>query len=167
MSNESAFITSTPDATSCWRAIVLFGRNTASYKFALASALLEARSAGIEFIKLDDLALPFSRALCRHIGENPRQGTMTRSRFLDACQSFNRGECSEDQLRAITVRDGFSDVLDAFHIVNQRVVPYRFFIDERAGSRGIRLTEECTKLLDHRRDRVVARRASSTHHRGA
>jgi len=39
-----------------WRGIILFGRNVASYKFALGKALLELRPAAGYLLKLEDLA---------------------------------------------------------------------------------------------------------------
>jgi hypothetical protein len=44
-----------PSLASCWRAIDLSGHNVASYKFALAGALLEIGD-GPDEIALDDLA---------------------------------------------------------------------------------------------------------------
>jgi hypothetical protein len=76
-----------------WRSIVLFGRNVASYKFALAKSLLELGTAGDSLITLDALAEPFSRHLCEHLGHVDRQGTFQHSKFLDACRYFNAGRC--------------------------------------------------------------------------
>ena len=38
---STSFIGSDPTLEDLWRAIVLFGRNSASYKFALAASLLD------------------------------------------------------------------------------------------------------------------------------
>jgi hypothetical protein len=59
-----------------------------------------------------------------------KQGTFGQSRFLDACRAYNRGELTQTQLVEQTARLGFSNVLDAFHVVNQGEVPVRFFTDE-------------------------------------
>ena len=50
------FIKYTPTADNYWRAIVLFGRNVATYKFALAQALLELRPASGQLVTLEELA---------------------------------------------------------------------------------------------------------------
>tara|TARA_Y100000031_G_scaffold116109_1_gene128627 strand:+ start:20 stop:289 length:270 start_codon:yes stop_codon:yes gene_type:complete len=50
-----------------WRGIVLFGRNVASYKFALAKSLLEVAAQGHEAVALADLAVPFSSHICEHL----------------------------------------------------------------------------------------------------
>ena len=150
-----------PSVDSYWRAIVLFGQNVASYKFALAGALLEIGD-GTELVSLDDLALPFASRVAGHLQEHDKQGTFQRSRFLDACREFNSGELDAEGLRARTVRLGFNNVIDAFHIVDRSDVPERFFVDDRQNSGGIRLTNGMRALATVRaaadlRDEVEAR----------
>jgi hypothetical protein len=108
------FLDVEPSLANQWRAIILFGRNSASYKFALAEALLELGS-DKELVLLEDLALPYARALCRHLKDAPKQATNSSSRFLDECRRFNEGSLSEDELRVASVRLGFNNVIDAFH----------------------------------------------------
>lgn len=143
------FIEGTPTLEHQWRAIVLLGRNVASHKFALARALLELRTAGKNVVSLDELAVPFSRHICDHLRGADRQGQSSSSKFHDACRRFNRGECSQDVLQQETVRLGFQNVIDAFHIVGHDPVPNRFFLDERKGSaKGIRLTDDLLRLAE-------------------
>ena len=47
---------------------------------------------------------------------------------------------SAEELQRQTVKLGFVNVLDAFHMVNGSELPLRFFHDERRSSGGIRLT---------------------------
>lgn len=47
-----------PSLESYWRSIILFGRNVASYKFALAKSLLELAPTGKSEITLEELAMP-------------------------------------------------------------------------------------------------------------
>lgn len=129
-----------------WRSIVLFGRNVASYKFALAKSLLEIASHECEVVPLEDLAVPFARHICEHLALVDRQGTFARSRFLDACRYFNAGAITEHELRDAATLLGFVNVIDAFHVVGSGEVSTRFFVDERATSGGIRLTDEMLRL---------------------
>ena len=133
-----------------WRAIILFGNNVASYKFALGESLLSLASEGKSLIALEELAPRFSSSICRHIKDSPRQGTFKSSAFLTACKEFNEGKIDEDALIQITVRQGFNNVIDAFHVVNRQYVPVRFFSDERATSKGIALTDELLSLTESR-----------------
>ncbi|HAM22207.1 MAG TPA: HNH endonuclease, partial [Actinobacteria bacterium] len=105
-----------PSLDSYWRALILFGRNVASYKFALGQSLLELGAEVREQVTLDELAVPFSRHVCRHLRAVDRQGTSERSKFLDACRAHNAGELSEDDLIETTRRLGFQNVIDAFHV---------------------------------------------------
>jgi HNH endonuclease len=136
-----------PSVESYWRAIILFGKNAASYKFALAGSLLEL-GRGSESVGLDELAVPFAHRVADHLRTHDKQGASERSRFLDACRAFNRGELDESSLQAATVKLGFVNVIDAFHIVDGSEVDDRFFIDERRSGKGIRLTDQLRKLMD-------------------
>lgn len=69
MSDE--FLQYSPTLDNYWRSIILFGRNVASYKFALAKSLLEFRERGNDLITLEELAEPFSRNLCSHLAAAP------------------------------------------------------------------------------------------------
>lgn len=51
------FIEQTPTLDSYWRSIILFGRNTASYKFAMAKSLLDLASKESNFVTLEELAI--------------------------------------------------------------------------------------------------------------
>jgi hypothetical protein len=58
-----------------WRAVILFGQNVASYKFALGKSLIELSAAGQSAVSLEELADPFSRHIVEHLGRAPKQGT--------------------------------------------------------------------------------------------
>ncbi len=135
------FYQADPTLENYWRGVILFGKNVASYKFALAHALYEIDKTGSDIITLDELAVPFSRHLCEHLKHAPKQITSSRSQFLDTCTQFNNGEISHSQLIETTVRRGFANVIDAFHNVNGGEIEKRFFIDERKTHSGIRLTD--------------------------
>lgn len=134
--------TDSPNSDSAWRSIILFGRNVASYKFALAKALIQLSEEKKTFVTLDQLAAPFSKAICDHLNLSDKQATSQSSNFLDACRAFNKGELDQDQLVTETVRRGFNNVIDAFHIVNQGEIPVRFYTDDRASKNGITLGSE-------------------------
>jgi hypothetical protein len=50
-----------------WRALNLLDRNVASYKFALAKALLTLKPTADAVVSLDELARLFALAVCRHL----------------------------------------------------------------------------------------------------
>jgi HNH endonuclease len=146
------FLKVEPTIENRWRAIILFGRNTASFKFALGEALLSAGTGPSDLIRLDDLALPYAKAICRHLEGAPKQITTSTGKFLNACSSWNSGTIDDEALRNATVSLGFNNVIDAFHNIGGDL-GVRFFIDERRENKGIRLTNEFRRLAaDHRID---------------
>jgi hypothetical protein len=136
-----------PSEANYFRGVVLFGRNVASYKFALAKCIIELAGSGAEAVSLEQLAEPFSRHIVAHLNSSPRQGTARTSEFLDACRRFSTDVITAEELRSATVRLGFQNVIDAFHVVGSGEIPVLFFIDERRTSlKGIRLTDAAMRL---------------------
>ena len=96
------FLTRAPSLDANWRAVVLFGRNVASYKFALAKTLLDLADRSNDRVPINALAAPFARHLCEHLRNVDKQATSKSSKFLDVCRSFNKGEMPEEQLTRIS-----------------------------------------------------------------
>lgn len=109
----------------------MFGRNVASYKFALGKSLLELAGQDSDAVTLGELAVPFARHLCEHLQLSDKQGTFAQRRFLDACRAYNRGELTQTQLVEQTARLGFNNVIDAFHVVNHGYQKGRCFYCRR------------------------------------
>ena len=70
-----------------WRAIILFGRNVATFKFALGQALLSLAREGKSSATLEELAPHYAKSLCRHLAETPKQGTFGASKFIVTCRT--------------------------------------------------------------------------------
>ncbi|NQW95254.1 MAG: HNH endonuclease, partial [Polaromonas sp.] len=140
------FLSTAPTVEDCWRGVVLYGRNTASYKFALASALLEMRPQAGQLVKLDDLAPAFALNVARHLAESPKQITTSNGKFIEACLTYNQDQ-KLDALVDSAVAYGFANVIDAFHMVASTPVAQMFFLDERRENKGIRITDEFSLLI--------------------
>ena len=140
------FLRHTPELASYWRAIILFGRNSASYKFALAKALFDLAEEGKTVATLSEVAIPYSRHLRDHLQREDRQGIAPSSTFLDACRAFNNDEIGKQELVDRTVQLGFNNVLDAFHVVGGDKVKPRFF--EEVGGKKIMLTDNLFELQE-------------------
>ena len=144
------FLEVTPSDTEIFRAIILFGANVQSYKFALGASLLELAKKERTFVTLSELAEPFSRKLCEHLKTGKVQGTARSSRFIEVCKSFNEGALSKEELLFTTERLGFNNVIDAFHNVSSGEVPTRFFMDDRKSKKGITISDELLALTTTR-----------------
>ena len=83
-----------PSLETQWRALILFGKNSTTYKFAFAKSLLELVNKETTKISLSELAQPFSKHIIAHLKENDKQGNSKSSRFLDACRK-HRGILKE------------------------------------------------------------------------
>tara|TARA_B100001059_G_C17775241_1_gene550857 strand:- start:361 stop:1377 length:1017 start_codon:yes stop_codon:yes gene_type:complete len=140
------FVDKDPGLDTSWRSIILLGRNVASYKFALAKSLLEIDTTSSE-IKIANLAVPFAKNICDHLIKNEKQVTSKTSKFLEACKRFNNAEINEEELKQTTIRMGFVNVIDAFHIV-AREETTRFFTDNRKENKSIILTDNFYKLKE-------------------
>ena len=131
-----------------WRGIILRGKNSASYKFALAQSLLEIKPQAGDLIKLGDMAPTFSKYITEHLKNSDKQGTAKSSKYLNLCRDYNANKLTDNELIEATIRHGFVNVIDAFHIVGQGDIEKRFFNDEREANAGIRITDEFSHLLE-------------------
>ena len=109
-----------PSLESQWRALILFGKNSATYKFAFAKSLLELVVQETTRISLKDLAVPFSRNITEHLKKSDKQGNSSSSKFLDYRREFNNSRISESELIDQTVRLGFVNVVDAFQNIRSK-----------------------------------------------
>ena len=138
-----------PSLEQQWRGIILFGRNSASYKFAFAKSLLRFAQSEVTEISLEELAVPFSEELVKHLKAHPTQGTSKSSKFLDACRAYISDELSEARLHETTAKLGFVNVIDAFHNVNGDAIPNPFYIKEYSqNSKKLILSDELFKLKE-------------------
>ena len=71
---SSRFYDIDPSLENYWRGVILFGRNVASYKFALAKSLLELADKKSDFIPLEELAEP----CLLYTSPSPRDGLLSR-----------------------------------------------------------------------------------------
>jgi hypothetical protein len=144
----TTFHHSTPDLESYFRAVILFGQNSASYKFALGKSLIELAARDDDLVTLDILANHFSKHVSDHVLKAPKQSTRNgKVKFFELCERFNSKEVDHSELIDFTVKNAFNDVIDRFHIVNQENIDKQFYIDERKSNNGIRLTDDLRKLV--------------------
>lgn len=138
-----------PSIESQWRAIILFGKNSATYKFAFAKALLEIIEKQQTRISLSELSIPFSNSVIEHLKLNDRQGNAQSSKFLEGCRNFINQHISKDELYSLTEKYGFVNVVDAFQNVNGGIIPDRFFEKNfNDGKKEIIITDNLLKIKE-------------------
>lgn len=149
MSSIDIFQGEAPSLESYWRSIILFGNNTASYKFALARSLLDLSRSGMCSVSLDELGLSFARHTCEHIKIAPKQTTGKTPPFLLACQQYNAAQITQEELLTVTRKHGFRYVLDAFHVVNRESIAINFFQKDFHGAqKKVILTDAIHQLAE-------------------
>lgn len=138
-----------PSLESQWRAIILFGKNSATYKFAFGKAIIELLGSGRTVLTLEELADPFSRNIIDHLRYSDKQGNSSSSKFLNTCRDFINDKIDYDRLLQETVKLGFVNVVDAFQNVNGDVIHDPFYEKNYAeGRKEIVLTDNIFKLKE-------------------
>lgn len=138
-----------PSLESQWRALILFGKNSATYKFAFAKSLLELVDNETTKISLTDLSKPFSKNIIEHLKENNKQGNSKSSSFLDVCRNHINGEISDSELWYKTEKLGFVNVIDAFQNINGGQIPDVFYEKNfNSGTKEIIIKDSLLKLKE-------------------
>lgn len=138
-----------PSLESQWRAIILFGKNSATYKFAFAKSLLDVIEKEKTKISLEELAKPFADSIIEHLKKNDRQGNSNSSTFLDGCRSYIRGNSNQETLYKLTEKFGFVNVVDAFQNVNGGQIQNVFYEkDYSNGKKEIVITDNLLKIKE-------------------
>lgn len=140
------FIRSAADDPTYFRSIVLFGSNTASYKFALSRALLALATEGRSRVTLPELAPYFTAPLLTHVQRGKRQGTVPTSVFLEGAAAHLHGRLDVDSFHALTVQHAFRYVLDVYHRLPGDESATEFFQLERGRPRILVLTDALLAL---------------------
>ncbi len=138
-----------PSLESQWRAIILFGKNSATYKFAFAKSLLGLIEQERTKISLEELSIPFADSIVEHLRKSDKQGNSTSSKFLSGCRNFINQSISKDELYSLTEKYGFVNVIDAFQNVNGGVIPDRFYEKNFSqGKKEIVITDNLLKIKE-------------------
>lgn len=138
-----------PSIESQWRALILFGKNSATYKFAFAKSLLGLIEEQKTKISLAELAIPFADSIVDHLKKNDKQGNSASSKFLQGCRDYISESISKDQLYSLTEKYGFENVVDAFQNVNGGTIPDRFYEkDFKRGKKDIIVTDKLLKIKE-------------------
>ncbi len=137
------FYLTDPTLVDYWRALILLGQNTASYKFALAKTLLSLRPQAGQILRPEDLTPIFAAELSQHIKEMPKQSTQTNQPLVIAAQALHSGQSTQAQWEDAVYRQGFKYVLDAFHHLGSDTIATPFYV--RSG-KSIQITEAFSLL---------------------
>ena len=138
-----------PSLESQWRAIILFGKNSATYKFAFAKSLLGLIEQEKTKISLDELAIPFANSIVEHLKKSDKQGNAGSSKFLEGCRNYINEKITKEDLYSLTEKYGFVNVVDAFQNVNGGTIPNPFYEKSYIqGKKEILVTDNLLKIKE-------------------
>lgn len=149
-----SYIAAGPDDATYMRSIVLFGGNTACYKFALTRALLDLAAEERTVVTLPELAPYFARHVTAHVRTGMAQGTVPKSTFLDAAAAHLHGQIDEDALYDVTTQHAFRYVLDLYHRLPEGETSVQFYAQEKRPRRLV-LTDQLLGLLPEQRQQLT------------
>ena len=105
--------------TDCWRALVLYGLNTATYKIALAKTLLDFALANQSTVTWPELSRAFFEQYRRRLQQNdgmPQGGTPgRRTKMEQFFAEYRLGKLTESQAIEAVGAEAFGDVIPRFH----------------------------------------------------
>jgi HNH endonuclease len=138
----------------CWRAVVLYGRNSATYKIALATCLIDFAQQGKTYVSMSELAQSFFHVYRERLEHGAKQGTGGKTELERAVEMFRDGTLSEAQAIERVERRGFSDVIERFHTVTYDAVPHAFYVEDKQGAvrKGIHLTDNLLATFESTAD---------------
>ena len=115
-----------------WKAIVLFGRNNATYKMALGKCLLKFAENDKTTVPWDELSTSFLSIYRKRLMENPmpQQGHPSRLTVLERIVSqMNLGVITEDEAIGKIRHEGFKEVIPRFQKIggNSEIVAGLFY----------------------------------------
>ncbi len=132
-----------------WRAIILYGRNTSTYKMALATCLFHFAKQNRSEISMEDLSKAFFDTYkARLIHGMPQLNDPHKQTKMEHIVGrYTQGKIHNYQAIHEVQKNAFRDVLPRFHTVNQTMVPTKFY---DYNNRSLHLTDSLfTALQDH------------------
>lgn len=143
------FIIKSPSIDAYFRGIILFGKNTASYKFTLGKAIIDLTKQKKDFVSEKELAIPFIEYTNEHFQNGSSQITANSSKYFDSYEAYNSKKISLDELIKHTLNNPFKNVIDRFHTINSEQSPTTFYErTEKNGVKGIVITDNIYKLQE-------------------
>ncbi|MEZ9874674.1 hypothetical protein [Vibrio breoganii] len=141
-----------------FRTLTLFGKNAATYKFALCHALLKQNGQTSE-LRYEDLQESFLRELVKHYKNNPhqfsrRENSLTRE--IDLYLASERTSSDWSRLSTAASKNIFNDVFRAYQNVGSGTLAksYMLFEDQRKHKK-ITMTDRLLSVLENNQAKQI------------
>lgn len=115
-----------------WRAIILYGLNSATYKIALGKSLIKFSKKGKNIVTLNELAEEFFDMYKERLKNNmPQLNQPNRQTVMETIvQKYNIGKINRIQAIDEVTKNAFNDVIPRFHTVHHDDLPINFYVFE-------------------------------------
>ncbi len=137
----------THDALLSWRAIILYGLNTATYNIALGRSLEHLARTGRDRVTVPELAAIFFDLYHERLraGNRPQLSHPNRLTVMERVIAlYDTGKIDREEATARVAAGAFGDVAPRFHTVGDSGVPVRFYV---VSSSGLVLTDATFQLF--------------------
>ncbi|WP_456383464.1 hypothetical protein [Persephonella sp.] len=139
------------NALNILRSIILFGKNSSTYKFALCHTLLLQEPK--ETLKYEDIRDFFLEELLRHYKNNPKQflrGETGLTRAFDEYLKSSKNQLDWDKLVGIAEKYIYENVFDAFHNIGGGTIDKKFiFFEHDKHNKRLILTDNLNSILEN------------------
>lgn len=135
------------------RTVLIFGRNSSTYKFAFCHALLQQNA--VNSLKYQDIKGPMLDIFIERYKAEKRQFTQESTNFTQALDKFLLGSIDREKLDAEAEKVIFKNVLDAFQNVGGSTLDkeHRLFEHDKK-SKQIVFTDRLNQLLSNNTDKA-------------
>jgi hypothetical protein len=159
-----SFLDSEASALNTFRTLVLFGKNTATYKFAFCHALLKHNPKSELYYH--DLRDDFVRELVNHHQSNPNQFVRGDTQLTHAMNQYlasNQSQIHFDQLLEIADKSIYNNVFDAFQNVGGGTIDdqYKLFEHDKKNKKLI-LTDSVNDILNNENLKTIVERENQS-----
>jgi len=118
------------DTKDFWRAILLYGRNAATYKIALAQSLIELTDEDKNIVTLDELAAKFFNLYKDRLKNKNMPQLYQKNRITvmeRIIMNYETDNITETKAIENVARRAFNDVIPRFHTVYGSEIPIKFY----------------------------------------
>jgi 5-methylcytosine-specific restriction endonuclease McrA len=130
------------------RAILVFGKNSATYKFALLKTLME--SPAVDQLKHEEIGEPFLKHLVEHHRNCPHQHNRGETKLTKAIDDYIHENTTWNELFKVAEASIYNNVFDAFQNIGGGTIEkdHLLFEHDKKGKRIV-LTDNLNGVLDN------------------
>ena len=129
------------------RAIIIFGKNSATYKFALLKTLMDKKPS--DYLTYNEIGEPFLEHLVQHHANCPHQFNRSSTNLSNSMDQFLAEQISWGELISVAEKNIFNNVFDALqNIGGGSLSKEDLLFEHQREQKRIVLTDNLNRILD-------------------